>query len=68
MEVCAILFVLILMARAECRCFEDCERSILDIMFFFFFFFRTLLEWGLVLPSYSCFSLPNIIDHCNLGF
>ena len=35
------------------RCFEDCERSILDIKFSFF---CTLLEWSLVLPSYSCFS------------
>ena len=46
------------------RCFEDCERSILDIKFFFF---RTLLEWSLVLPSYSCFSLPDLIDCCNMG-
>ena len=46
------------------RCFEDCERSILDIKFFFF---RTLLEWSLVLPSYSCFSLPDLIDRYNLG-
>ena len=47
------------------RCFEDCERSILDIKFFFF---RTLLEWNLVLSSYSCFSLPDLIDRCNQGF
>ena len=46
------------------RCFEDCERSILEIKFFFF---CTLLEWSLVLPSYSCFSLPDLIDRCNLG-
>ena len=47
------------------RYFEDCKRSILDIKFFFF---CTLLEWSLVLPSYSYFSLPDLIDHCNLGF
>ena len=46
------------------RCFEDCERSTLDIKFFFF---RTLLEWSLVLPSYSCLYLPDLIDCCNLG-
>ena len=44
------------------RCFEDCELSILDIKSFFF---CTLLDWSLVLPSYSCFSLPDFIDRCN---
>ena len=38
----------------------------LDALRIKFFFFRTLLEWSLVLPSYSCFSLPNLIDNCNL--
>ena len=46
------------------RCFEDCERSILDIKSFFF---RTLLDWSIVLPFYTCFSLSNLIDRCNLG-
>ena len=69
MEVCAALFVLVLMAGGNARCFEDCEQSILDIKSFFF---RTLLDWSLVLldwslvlPSYSCFSPRS--DHCNLG-
>ena len=39
----------------------------LDALRIKFFFFRTLLEWSLVLPSYSCFSLPDLIDRYNLG-
>ena len=31
------------------------------------FFFHTLLEWNLALPSFSCFSLPVLFDHCNFG-
>ena len=31
-----------------------------------FFFFFTLLEWCLVLPSFSCLSLPILFDLCNL--
>ena len=45
-------------------CFEDCEQSILDIKLFFF---RTLLDWSVVLPFYTCFSLSDLIDCCNLG-
>ena len=45
------------------RSFEGCERSILEFKSFFFF---TLLEWCLVLPSFSCLSLPILFDHCNL--
>ena len=55
--------VLVLMAGVDARCFEDCERSILDIKSFF----HTILDWSLVLPFYSCFSLPGLVDHCNLG-
>ena len=42
------------------RCFENFERSILDIKSFFF---RTLHEWNLVLPScsYLSLSVPVII-------
>ena len=29
-------------------------------------FLFTLLEWCLVLPSFSCLSLPVLLDHCNL--
>ena len=46
------------------RCFEDCERSILDIKSFFF---HTLLDWSVVFPFYTCFSLSDLIDCCNLG-
>ena len=46
------------------RCFEGCEWSILEIKSLSFL---TLLEWSLVLPSCSCFSLAVLIDHCNLG-
>ena len=44
--------------------FEDCERYILDIKSFFF---STLLDWSLFLPPCSCLSLPDLIDHLNLG-
>ena len=46
-------FLWCLWRERNARCFENSERSILDIKFFFF---RTLLEWSLVLPSYSCLS------------
>ena len=46
------------------RCFENCEQSIFDIKSFFF---HTLLDWSVVLPFYSCFSLFDLIDCCNLG-
>ena len=46
------------------RCFKDCERSILGIKSFFF---RTLLDWSVVLPFYTCFSLSDLIGRCNLG-
>ena len=45
------------------RSFEGRERSILELKSFFFF---TLLEWCLVLLSFSCLSLPVLFDHCNL--
>ena len=45
------------------RNFEGRERSIIEFKSFFFF---TLLEWCLVLPSFSCMSLLVLLDHCNL--
>ena len=45
------------------RSFEGREQSIFKLKSFFFF---SLLEWCLVLPSFSCFSLPVLLDHCNL--
>ena len=45
------------------RSFENCEQSILD---FKSFFFSTLLEWCLVLPSFSCISLFGLLEHCTL--
>ena len=45
------------------KSFEGRERSILEFKSFFFF---TLLEWCLVLPSFSWLSLPVLLDHCNL--
>ena len=34
---------------------------------FKYFFFNTLLEWNLALPSFSCFSLLVLLNHCNFG-
>ena len=45
------------------RSFEGRERSIIELKSFFFF---TLLEWCLVLPSFSCISLLVLLDHYNL--
>ena len=45
------------------RSFEDREQSILE---FKSFFFSTLLEWCLVLPSFSCISLFGLLEHCTL--
>ena len=45
------------------RGFEGRKRSILEFKSFFFF---ALLEWCFVLPSVSYFSLPVLLDHCNL--
>ena len=45
------------------RSFEDREQSILE---FKSFFFATLLEWCLVLPSFSCISLSGLLEHCTL--
>ena len=46
------------------RSFEGCEWPILKIKSFFF---HTLLEWSLVLPTFSCFSLHVLPDYCNFG-
>ena len=45
------------------RSFEDRERAILE---FKSFFFSTLLEWCLVLPSFSCISLSRLLEHFTL--
>ena len=46
------------------RCFERCEWSLLEIKSFFL---HTLLGWSVALSYFSCFSLPLLLDHCNLG-
>ena len=46
------------------RNFEGCECSILEIKSFFF---HTLLEWSLVLQTFYCFSISDLLDHFNLG-
>ena len=50
--------------RERNACFEDYERSTLDIKSFFF---HTLLDWSLVVPSCSCLSLLDLFDRSNLG-
>ena len=46
------------------RCFEGCERSLLEIKSFFL---HTLLVWSVVLSYFSCSSLPALLEHCNFG-
>ena len=43
--------------------FMDANNPFLSLSFFVLF---TLLEWCLDLPSFSCLSLPVLLDHCNL--
>ena len=45
-------------SKHNARCFEVSEQSILDIKSFFF---HTLLEWSLVLPSCTSFSLHALL-------
>ena len=49
----------------ECntRSFEGCKQSIFEIKCFFF---HALLDWNLALQTCSCFSLPDLLDHCNM--
>ena len=51
-------------SERNARCFEGSERSLLEIKSFFY---HTLLVWGVVLSHFSCFSIPVLLDHCNLG-
>ena len=44
------------------RCFEDNERSILDLNLFFF---RTLLNWWAAMRNQSFFSFLDFLDSCN---
>ena len=51
-------------SERNARCFEGSERSLLEIKSFFY---HILLVWGVVLSHFSCFSIPVLLDHCNLG-
>ena len=44
------------------RCFEDIERSILDLKLFFF---RTLLDWLFALQKKPFPSFIDFLDSCN---
>ena len=46
------------------RCFEDIERSILDLKLFFF---RTLLDWLFALQKQSFPSFIDFLDSCNFS-
>ena len=50
--------------KRNARCFEGCERSLLEIKSFFL---HTLLVWSVDLSHFSCFSLTFLLDHCNFG-
>ena len=47
------------------RCFEDIERSILDIKLLFF---RTLLDWFSVWRNHPFSSILDFLDFCNVRF
>ena len=46
------------------RYFEGCEWSLLENKSFFL---HTLFVWSVALLHFFCFSLPFLLDHCNLG-
>ena len=56
---CLIWFI---WSKRNARCFEGCERSLLEIKSFFL---HTLLVWSVALSHFSCFSLHVLLDHCN---
>ena len=47
------------------RCFEDKERSILDLNLFFF---RTLMDWLAALQNQSFLYFLDFLDSCNFCF
>ena len=49
-------------SERKARCFEGCERSLLEIKSFFL---HTLLDWSVALSHFSCFSILVLLDHCN---
>ena len=51
-------------SERNARCFEGCERSLLEIKSFFL---HTLLDWSVALSHSSCFSVLVLLDHCNFG-
>ena len=51
-------------SERNARCFEGCERSLLEIKSFFC---DTLLVWSVALSHFTCFSIPVLLDHCNFG-
>ena len=56
------LFNVCLWKERNNRCFENNERSILDLKLFFF---RTLLDWLSTLQNQSFSSLLAFLDSCN---
>ena len=50
--------------ESNARCFEGCERSLLEIKSFFL---HTILFWSVALSHFSCFSLPNLLDLYSFG-
>ena len=50
-------------SEINARCFEGCERSLLEIKSFFL---HTVLVWSVALLHFSFFfPLPILLDHCN---
>ena len=48
--------------KRNSRCYEDIERSILDLKLFFF---RTLVDWLFALQKQSFSSFIDFLDSCN---
>ena len=51
-------------SKRNARCFEGCERFLLEIKSFFL---HNLLVWSVALSHFSYSSLLVLIDHCNFG-
>ena len=45
------------------RSFEGCEQSRIELKSFFF---HSMLDWARALQFFSCDSLLDLLEHCNL--
>ena len=59
---CSPLLIVVSLEERNSKCFENKERSILELKLFFF---RTLMDWLAALRNQSFFSFLDFLDSCN---